>query len=41
MHATVTGCRIDGLDVVIMADAPVAITTVGPAQAVARAGPDQ
>jgi secretion/DNA translocation related TadE-like protein len=41
MSATVTACNADGLDVVVMVDVRVAfgVWGVGPARAVARAGP--
>ncbi|MGE2690176.1 Rv3654c family TadE-like protein [Mycolicibacterium pulveris] len=41
MEATVTGCSVQELDVVVAVAVPVAVgrLTVGPARAVARAGP--
>jgi secretion/DNA translocation related TadE-like protein len=41
MHTAVTQCVVDGLDVVVAVDAPVALgrIEVGPACAAARAGP--
>jgi secretion/DNA translocation related TadE-like protein len=42
MHAAVTQCLVDELDVVVTVDAAVSIGRfgVGPARAAARAGPD-
>lgn len=41
MEAAVTRCDIEGLDVVVTVDVPVSVgrLAVGPARAVARAGP--
>lgn len=41
MGATATSCSVDGLDVVVTVDVPMALGEwgVGPAHAVARAGP--
>lgn len=41
MAAWQTGCRVDGLDVVVTAEVPVLFTNrgMGPARAAARAGP--
>jgi secretion/DNA translocation related TadE-like protein len=41
MHTVATACSAEGLDVVVSVDAPVALASwgLGPAHAVARAGP--
>lgn len=41
MAARHTGCRVDGLNVVVTAEVPVLFTSwgIGPARAAARAGP--
>jgi hypothetical protein len=43
MRAGVAGCRIDGLDVVLEVAVPVSLGRwgIGPARAIARAGPVQ
>lgn len=39
MGATTTSCVVDGLDVVVTVESPAGLRLVGPARAVARAGP--
>jgi secretion/DNA translocation related TadE-like protein len=41
MHTMVTQCVVDELDVVVTAEAPVALGVWGPARAAARAGPTE
>jgi secretion/DNA translocation related TadE-like protein len=41
MHTMVTQCVVDELDVVVTAEAPVALGVWGPARAAARGGPTE